>query len=63
MRGFETSIYFMMAMLFVGMPATVIGGIAWECRKQSRAAGTDEAGEPISESTDADLFDPPAKPR
>ena len=38
MNGIESSIYFMLAMMFVGMPSAVIGGIAWECRKRSRAA-------------------------
>lgn len=38
MNGIESSIYFMLGMMFVGMPGAVIGGIAWECRKRARAA-------------------------
>ncbi len=60
MRGFETSIYFMMAMMFVGMPTAVIGGIAWECRKRTRVASEETVdGLPVTEEAPA----PPAKPR
>ena len=47
MNGIESSIYFMLAMMFVGMPATVIGGIAWECRKRNRAATDVLPEEPV----------------
>ncbi|MFK7819370.1 MAG: hypothetical protein AB8G99_11680 [Planctomycetaceae bacterium] len=58
-RGIESSIYFMLAMMFVGMPTAVIGGITWECRKRTRAA---EAAE-ISEDDSMVPTEPSAKPR
>ena len=61
MNGIESSIYFMLAMMFVGMPATVIGGIAWECRKRSRATGDVLPEEPLDLDPSADMV--PAKPR
>ena len=38
----------MLAMMFVGMPAAVIGGIAWECRKRTRLAEMESAGNEIA---------------
>jgi hypothetical protein len=61
MNGIESSIYFMLAMMFVGMPATVIGGIAWECRRRSRAAGDVLIEAPLDLDPSADTA--PVKPR
>jgi hypothetical protein len=51
MNGIESSIYFMLGMMFIGMPAAVIGGITWECRKRTRlneAAAEAESTVPVS---------------
>ena len=49
----------MIAMMFVGMPAAVIGGIAWECRKRSRLVDADSVSD-VPEPTGGEA---PVKPR
>lgn len=54
MHGIESSIYFMLAMMFVGMPAAVIGGIAWECRKRTKQADDAASEEPSNDAQPED---------